>query len=382
MGQAAAGQAQALTAQASAGISKLKGEWLDFAGNLGVPVLILASGGTKVQAAWGGIKEVMLTKVLGPLGLVSGAALGLLLVTKKLVSEWRTVGIASAKSIETLTLQFKPLLGSMELAKKRAREVFNFSVKSPFKFDDLAAGNKVLESLTRGALAGAAGMNLVNDAAAVAGVGFEETARSVGRLYDGIMSGRPVGEAGMRLQEMGLISGETRNQIEAMTAANAAGSAIWSMVQKDMERTKGAGNDLSASLDGLESTYEDTRTQLQAGFGAGFMEGEKASVKAATDALGAMVPVATTLGQVLGNLDNWWEKLKATVVSSVTGFSGFSSALEVAVTAVVGFAGWITLSSGLLIGKFVKGVSRRRRRAGNWRRRAAVWRRRRRSGSR
>ena len=136
------------------------------------------------------------------------------------------MGIQSAKAIETLTIQLKPLLGSMELAKRRAREIFAFSVKTPFKFEELAAGNKVLEGLTRGALSGKAGMELVGDAAAVAGAGFEETARSIGRLYDGIMSGRPVGEAGMRLQELGLISGETRNQIEKLQAANAAGSAI------------------------------------------------------------------------------------------------------------------------------------------------------------
>ncbi len=36
----------------------------------------------------------------------------------------------------------------------------------------------------------------------------------IGRLYDGLQSGRPVGEAMMRLQELGVISGDTRNQIE------------------------------------------------------------------------------------------------------------------------------------------------------------------------
>ena len=344
------------TAAASAGIGKLKAEWLDFAGNLAAPVLVLAAGGTKAQAAWAGLREVMMTKVLGPIGMVAGAASGFLMLTNKLIGEWKVMGVESAKAIETLTLQFKPLLGSMELAKKRAREVFAFSVKSPFNFADLAAGNKVLESLTRGALSSKAGMELVNDAAAVAGAGFEETARSVGRLYDGIMSGRPVGEAGMRLQELGLISGQTRNAIEAMTEANAAGSAIWAVVQRDMERTKGAGDDLSKSLEGLERTYADTRTKLEAGFGAGFMEGEKAGIESATAVLDAMTPVAERAGEMIGNLSNWWAGLKAKVIGSVTGFSGFTTVVGVAATAVVGLAASLTLATGGLIAKFALGI--------------------------
>lgn len=340
----------------ASGLGKLKTQWADFAGSLLAPVAVLAAGGTKAQAAWAGMKDVLLTKILGPIGLVTGAAFGFLMVTKKLISEWRTMGVQSAKAVETLTLQFKPLLGSMELAKKRAREVFAFSVKSPFKFAELAEGNKLLEGLTRGALSGKKGMELVGDASAVAGSGFEETARSVGRLYDGIMSGRPVGEAGMRLQELGLISGQTRNQIEAMTAANASGSAIWAVVEKDLQRTKGAMKDLSDSMEGLESTYEDTRTQLEAGFGAGFLEGEKAGIKSATTVLEAMTPVATKLGEVLGNLDNGWEKTKAGVTESITGMRGFSAVVGVAVTALVGLASWITLASGALLGKFVMGV--------------------------
>lgn len=338
------------------GLGKLKTSWLDFAGNLMAPVAVLAAGGTKTQALWAGIKDVLLTKVLGPIGMVAGTATGFLFVTRNLIKEWRTMGLVSSKAIETLTLQFKPLLGSLELAKKRAREVFAFSVTSPFKFAELAVGNKILEALTRGALAGKAGMELVADAAAVAGAGFEETARSVGRLYDGIMSGRPVGEAGMRLQELGLITGETRNQIESMQASGAAGSAIWKVVEKDLQRAKGAARDLSESLEGLESTYEDTRTQLESGFGSGFLEGEKAAVKSATALLEAMVPAAQTLGGMVGTVSNAWEKFKGKIEAAVTGIPGFSALLSFAAVVVVGFAGAITLATGGLLARFAMGI--------------------------
>ena len=340
----------------AAGIGKIKASWLDFAGELLEPMAILAAGGTKASAAWAGMRGVFLTKVLGPLGMVVGAATGFLLVTRNLVKEWRAMGIQSAKAIETLTIQFKPLLGSMELAKRRAREIFAFSVKTPFKFDELAAGNKVLEGLTRGALSGKAGMELVGDAAAVAGAGFEETARSIGRLYDGIMSGRPVGEAGMRLQELGLISGETRNQIEKLQASNAAGTAIWAVVSKDIERTKGAMGDLSKSLEGLEGTYEDTRKALEAGFGQGFMEGEKAGVKSATETLERMTPVATYLGEVIGIVANAWANLKAWVVDAVTSFPGFTQVATGAALAVTWLAATITAATGGKLAQFALGL--------------------------
>ncbi len=340
----------------SAGLAKIRTEWANFAGDLLEPMVILAAGGTKAQAAWAGMKGIFLSKVLGPLGMVVGLSTSFLFITRSLVKEWRAVGVQSAKAIETLTLQFKPLLGSIALAKQRAREIFAFSVKSPFKFEELAAGNKLLQSLTRGALAGKAGMELVGDAAAVAGEGFEEVSRYIGRLYDGLMSGRPVGEAAMRLQEMGLIAGQTRNQIEAMQAANADGSAIWKIVEKDIQRTKGAMDTLSQSLAGLQSTQEDTQRALEAGFGKGFLDGEKAAVQRTTLLMERMVPTATFLGDALGSVSNAWERFKLRVTEVITSLPGFNTVVTSAIVAVAGLASTITLAAGLMLGRFLLGV--------------------------
>lgn len=340
----------------ASGLGKLKSQWADFAGNLLTPITVLAAGGTKAQAAWAGMKDVFLTKVLGPLGMVVGVATGFLLVTRNLVREWRAVGLQSAKAIETLTLQFKPLLGSLELAKKRAREVFAFSVKSPFQFGELAEGNKILQGLTQGALAGVKGMKLVGDAAAVAGAGFADTARYVGRLYDGLMSGRPVGEAGMRLQELGIITGQTRNQIESMQASNASGAEIWRVVERDILRAKGAMDALSESVEGLESTQADTQKQLEAGFGSGFLEGEKTAIKSATQVMERLTPVAQTLGENIGSVWNWFARLRAGVVDAVTAFPGFTTIVTGAAVALVGLAGAITAAAGGMLARFAAGV--------------------------
>jgi len=320
------------------GLGRLKASWADFAGDLLEPVAILAAGGSKVQAAWAGAASMFQSRVLGPIGLAAGLSIGFLATTWKLVGAWKQMGMSSASGLETLTLQFKPLLGNLAAAKERVRELVEFTNKTPWHLDEAAAANKTLESLTRGALSSKAGMMLVGDAAAVAGAGFQETATSVGRLYDGLMSGRPVGEAAQRLQELGLISGTTRNQIEAMQAANVSGIETWAVVEKQLQRNKGAQDALGESLEGLRSTQDDTKTQMNAGFSGGFMEGEKAGVKSSIKMMEAIAPLAKDLGGELGRTSNAWENFKLKTVEAVTGSKAFGPAVEAGTRAVVAFA--------------------------------------------
>lgn len=338
------------------GLKKLRGQWLDFAGDLAEPMILLAGGATKAQAAWAGLKGVFEMRVLGPMGMVAGAATALLGVTNKLVGRWKDMGMASAAALSRMTLEFRPLLGSMELANKRVKELYEFTAKTPFRLAEVAAANKTLETLTQGALSGKDGMELVGDSAAVAGVRFDEAARSVGRLYDGLMSGRPVGEASMRLQEMGLISGKTRNAIEAMQAANVSGLEIWKMVNTELASNKGAMKDLSQELEGLQSTLADVREQTGAGFSKGFMEGEKASVEAATKMWEKLRPVAEYVGRQLGTLSNWWEKLKARMLGAVSGGEAVTGVLKVLANAFMVLTSAVVLAAGAAMGRFVAGV--------------------------
>lgn len=334
----------------------MKAEWLDFMGDMIAPIAILASGGSKASALWMGVGNVFMTKVLGPLGMVAGAAASFLVVTKKLVGEWKNMGMGAAKQLEQLTVQFKPLLGSMALAKKRAQELFNFGKVTPFEFPDVATGGKMLEALTRGALTTNKGLNLVGDAATVAGTSFSEMSQEVGRLYDGLMSGRPVGMVAMRLQELGVISGATRNQLEAMQAANADGAEVWAVAERDIGRFQGAMADAQGTLLLMESTYRDTKAAMQAGFSGGFMEGEKAGLQSSITLMERMTPAAKALGDMFGGLSNAWAKVKAWVVDSVTGWKFFGDAVVVATYAMAAFSGAIVLASGAAIGKFLVGI--------------------------
>jgi hypothetical protein len=156
----------------SKGLGELKAKWADFGSDLLEPVVMLAAGATKAQAAWAGMRGVFESRVLGPLGLVAGASVGFLLTTKMLVGQWRTLGMTAAGALERMTLQFRPLLGSLDSAKERVKELQTFAVKTPFEIDEIVEANKMLQVLTQGALANEKGMTLVGDAASVAGQAF------------------------------------------------------------------------------------------------------------------------------------------------------------------------------------------------------------------
>ena len=334
------------------GLSQLKGKWMDFAGDLLEPAVLLAAGATKAQAAWAGMRGMFEARVLGPLGLVAAASLAFLGTTKLLISRWKELGMAGAGALERMTLQFRPLLGSLDSAKERVKELQTFAVVTPFELDEIVAANKMLEVLTQGAMSGTKGMTQVGDAASVAGEEFSTTARQVGRLYDGLMSGRPVGEATMRLQEMGIINGTVRNQIESMQAANASGLKIWKVVEKQLDRNTGAMEEQSKVLEGLQSTHSDTQNQMQAGFSKGFLDGEKAGVESSIKMMESMTPVLDNLGKELGSASSWWARFRLSIVDSVTSVKGFSGAIEFGMKAVVGLAAVLAGASSVALVAF------------------------------
>ena len=105
------------------GAAAFKNSLGDLAGDLAEPGIILAAGGTASQAAWGGLRGVLISRVLGPLGLISGVVLGIGFALKMVVGQTRLMadGLKEAKGMENLITQFKPLLGGIQAAKNRLR---------------------------------------------------------------------------------------------------------------------------------------------------------------------------------------------------------------------------------------------------------------------
>jgi len=194
-------------------------------------------------------------------------------------------GVMFRSKIEDLTVSYRTLLGSSELANMRIAELAKFAAATPFELPGIGKANKILETLTKGALSGMDGMKLVGDAAAVADAPIEDLAMSIGRVYDALQSGRSAGEAMRRLQELGLVSGETRNKIEALQAAGEKGPAVWNVAKEALSRYAGEMDARAQTMSGRMSTLRDAWNAAMGEMMAGATGAASGGAKDLADAL-------------------------------------------------------------------------------------------------
>jgi len=211
---------------------------------------------------------------------VRGAIIGLAAVAG-------TLGYAlkQAFEFERYETQFKILLGNLEDARAHIKDLQEFSARTPFQFGDIAQASRQLLVFSDGVMGGRASLELLGDAAAVSGRQIQEVSFWVGRAYSAIASGRPFGEAAMRLQEMGILSGSARGEIEDLSKAGASNAQIWAVLSREMEKAKGGMDELSETGEGLTSTLKDNWKLAVADLGAEFMDLAKDDIKAIIDAL-------------------------------------------------------------------------------------------------
>lgn len=137
---------------------------------------------------------------------------------------------------QNMTTAFETLLGSREAADARLDELVSFAGQTPFTRDEIFEASRVLQIFTDGALASADAMKLVGDVAAGTQKPFADVSLWIGRLYDGLESGRPIGDATAALQEMGAISGKSRARLEKLAESGKDISEIWPDVTQEFER--------------------------------------------------------------------------------------------------------------------------------------------------
>ncbi len=251
---------QSATAAARRALTGMVGAARGAVARIGGAFRSIASLPGKIFSAIPGLKTGGL---LGGLGALAGAV------------GFTIKSIGKAAEMESLEAAFAPLLGSAEAARARIAELSRFAAATPFEMPEIARASRMLEVLTRGALSSGDALRMVGDVAAGAQAPFEEIAMWVGRLYDGLQSGRPVGEAMMRLQELGIISGEVRGQLEALQKSGASGNEVWEAARGALDRFGGSMERQAATWNGKLSTLRDNVGLLMAEFGAPIVDSLK-----------------------------------------------------------------------------------------------------------
>lgn len=218
--------------------------------------------------------------LIAKVGALAGAMIGIRKVGGLFVES-----IKVAFQFERYETQFKVLLGSLEAAKARMAELAEFSAKTPFQLGEIAQASRQLHVFSGGVLGAADSLKLVGDAAATSGKSIDEVAFWVGRAYSAIQAGLPFGEAGMRLQEMAILSGDARNKMDELTAAGATNAEIWAVLQGELEKFNGGMEELSKTGEGLVSTLKDNWKLALGEFGKAFTDIAKNDIKGLSDAL-------------------------------------------------------------------------------------------------
>ncbi len=313
--------------------------------HLAGPMAQIAQGGSVASAAWSGMRNVVEASLLGPFAAAVPLALGVVAAIRGIVNATGALrdGMELVSKFEIYTGQFTPLLKSAEAARQRVQELSNFAKTAPFRMDDVVKASKNLEVLTRGAYSGQEALKNIADGAALAGVPMEELSTVWGRLYDGLKSNRGVGEATARLQELGLMSGVTRNKIEMLQESGADAGTIFreafGAAEGDLKKAAGSTDILAKSLTTLQTTLADTIGNAQRAFAEGSAETQKMSLGRQTREIEALTPAAEAAGKAFGFLPAIFEHIKSTISAFTIEtkiFGNIATAVVQAVAVLIG----------------------------------------------
>ena len=240
--------------------------------------------------------------------------------------------LSASAEMETLETKFKVLLGNTENAKARMQELSKFAQTTPFQLSEVANASRVLQTLGGSALATGDSLRMVGDASAVSGESFENLAIHVGRAYSGLKSNRPIGESMSRLQELGLVTGETRGEIEKLQKAG-KGKDAWKVLEKELGKTKGGMKELSGTFTGLSSTLSDQfQSALRQIASGGFFESIKGGLTSVVETMnkwldsGIFLRIGASWDYISGGFEMF----------SILVFNGFQRIAQVGAQAIAG----------------------------------------------
>lgn len=251
----------------------------------------------EARSAVSGFSSLVQPQMMMVAASVAGAALAVKGISTAFREARAAVGEAANR--ETMETAFIPLLGSAKAARERMAELADFAAHTPFQLPGIAAASRTLESLTDGALATGDGLRLVGDAASAQNTPIEEMAVTIGRLYSGLDSGRPVGEAMQRLQELGAISPDVRAKLEKLQAEGKKGSEVWQVAAEELARFSGGMELQSQTWNGKISTLSDNWAQVRAEFGKPIMDALKPLLDEGIGTLESMAAKAKEIGETI-----------------------------------------------------------------------------------
>lgn len=159
--------------------------------------------------------------------------------------------------LETTTLQFETLMGDAQAARAHVEGLFEFAKRTPFETGPIIEASLKLQTFGGAALNTQENLRRIGDASAAVKAPIDDLAFWTGRLYSQLQSGRPFGEAALRLQELAVLSPQARNQMEALQESGASASEVFTVFEGELGRFTGAMEKQAGTWRGMLSTFTD-----------------------------------------------------------------------------------------------------------------------------
>ncbi len=232
----------------------------------------LDAGKGKAKSWLGGLGDIFKVGIGTAIGHAITGGINLLIdAVGKIGGAFSNLGqqmIGGNAQFEVFQTKLGVLLGSSEAAQKRINELATFAAKTPFEIPDVVEASTILQNFGGDALATGKGLQFVGDLASGANVPFKEMAVTVGRLFSAIQSGKPFGEAAMRLQELGIASGTDMDILKQMQEDGASAADIWKKFTEQTGKFSGMMDKQSLTFEGMSSNLSDWFNTMMRTIGA------------------------------------------------------------------------------------------------------------------
>lgn len=247
------------------GLGKLKGD---------ISGLKAALGGLGMGQLVGGVAGGQLVAG-GVRSLFSGIASGLATVARQ--------AVGGAAQFETYNEQWRTLLGNMGDAQAMMGRLAQFADTTPFQLDEVVVAAQRLQVFGGAALNTQDNLRLIGDAAAATGSSFQEVAFWVSRAYSMMKEGQPFGEAALRLQELGIMTGRTRKEVESLSRLFPGDQRVFKTFMDSLKPFSGGMERMSHTLSGKVSTMADAWKRVTREVGNAFLPTLKKATDRVTD---------------------------------------------------------------------------------------------------
>jgi hypothetical protein len=278
-----------------------------------------------------GLGNVLITRVMGPLAGMSYVVYGIVSAFKDWAKAAELVdrAMAAAQQKNMLVKQLAETTKSVAIAKEKVKDLYDFASKSPFSLEGVVKGGEALAKFDNGTLLTKKNLQLVGDAAAASGQRFDTTADAVGQLYYDLAKNQSIAESANQLKEMGVISANTVNQIEALQSTGSNLTATWDLVTKSLEKSKGAMSGLSETLTDLQVKHDTQKEKVLEPAGQVANKDAMLAQKAQNDLFEAAAPTLTNLATILTRVGDSYEYVSSKVTELVASIPGLSSIIGI-----------------------------------------------------